>query len=227
MMSAAMHRILLGSLALLLLNAPLGRAQGCQGLGSFASGPVQVTGEASLTGESRAVGAGLAYGFPRGPFGELALASRAHENYGGSSLDVGAAGGYEIPLGHESRVHLCPVVAGGLQIGPNHAFNSDVERSRQSARLGLALGTELSPLARWNVIPMFALSYAYQKDEAKNQAGAVLFQISDHYALAQLGIGLVYKATVSLRPYLDLPLSLEGGEPTVGLTIGYGFGRRR
>jgi hypothetical protein len=222
-----MRRILLGSLALVLLSAQSVRAQSCRGLGSFASGPLQVTGEASLTGESRAVGAGLAYGFPRRPFGEVALATREHENFGGSSVDVAAAAGYEIALGRDSRVHLCPLIAGGLQLGPNNAFNSDVKRSRQSAQLGLAMGTEVSPLARWSVIPSLAVSYAYQKDEAKNQAGAVLFQIGDHYALAQFGVGFVYKSTLSLRPYVDLPLWLEGGEPTVGLTVGYGFGRRR
>jgi hypothetical protein len=117
-------------------------------------------------------------------------------------------------------------VAGALQLGPNNAFNSDVERLSQSARIGLSVGTELAPFRRWNVVPAFALSYAYQRDEAKNQAGDVLFHISDYYTLAQLGVGFVYRSTLSLRPYVDLPLWLDGGTPSVGLMVGYGLSKR-
>jgi hypothetical protein len=221
-----MHRILLGSLALVLLSGPAAWGQSCQGLPSFSGNPLQVNGQASLTTESNAVGGGLSAGLAAGPFGQVSLASRAHQDFGGSSIDVGAATGYEFTLGQGSRVHLCPIVAGALQLGPNHAFNSNVERLSQSARIGLSVGTELAPFRRWNVVPAFALSYAYQRDEAKNQAGDVLFHISDYYTLAQLGVGFVYRSTLSLRPYVDLPLWLDGGTPSVGLMVGYGLGKR-
>jgi hypothetical protein len=225
-MPVLMRRILPASLALVLLVAPAVRAQTCQGLPSFATAQVQVNGEASLTAESNAVGGGISGGLPAGPFGQVSLANRTHQDFGRSSLDVGAATGYEFALGQGSRVHLCPVLAGALQLGPNNAFNSDVHRLSQSARIGLSVGTELAPFGRWNVVPAFALSYAYQRDEAKDQAGAMLFRISDYYTLAQLGIGFVYKSTLSLRPYVDLPLWLDGGVPTVGVMVGYGLGRR-
>jgi len=225
-MRRILRRILPVSLALVLTVAPAVRGQSCQGLPSFSTSPLQVTGEASLTWRSDALGAGLRYGFPRGPFGQMSVASRTHENFGGSSLDLGGAAGYEISFGAESRVHLCPVIAGALEIGPNNAFNSDVKRLRQSAHLGFAVSAELRPMQRWNVVPTVGLAYAYQNDEAKDHAGSVLFQIADHYTLAQLGVGLVYKSTLSLRPYVDLPFWLSGGEPTVGLVVGYGFGKR-
>src|SRR6185295_1167675 len=125
-MRRLVRRILPVSLALILTSAPAIRAQSCQGLPAFSTSPLQVTGDASLTWRSDALGAGLSYGFPRGPFGQMSLASRTHENFGGSSIDVGGAAGYEIPVGAESRVHLCPVQAGSLELGPNNAFNSDV-----------------------------------------------------------------------------------------------------
>ena len=220
------RRILPVFLALVLAAASAARAQSCQGLPAFSASPLQVTGWASLTWRSDALGAGLSYGFSRGPFGQMTVASRTHENFGGSSLDVGGAAGYEISLGAESRVHLCPVIAGALEIGPNNAFNSDVERLRQSARLGLAVSAELRPIERWNVVPTIGLFYAYQNDEAKDHTGSVLFQIPDYYTVAQIGVGLVYKSTLSLRPYLDLPLWLSAGKPTVGLVVGYGFGKK-
>jgi hypothetical protein len=114
-----------------------------------------------------------------------------------------------------------------VQLGPNNAFNSGVERSRRSAQLGLTFGAELTPQRRWNVIPTFAVSYAFQRDQAEDAAGAVLFRIDDAYALAQIGMGLVFKSTLSLRPSVDLPLGLSGGEPSVGLTVGYSLGKRR
>jgi hypothetical protein len=221
-----MRRIILHSVVLLLLSVPSAQAQTCQGLASFAASRLQLTGDASLTGESSALGGGLAYGLPQGPFGEAAVARRAHENYGGSSLDVSAAAGYDFAFGHNSLVHLCPLAGAAVQLGPNNTFSSSVERSRQSAQLGLTLGAELTPERRWNVIPLVALSYAYQRDQAKDRSGDLLFRIDDSYVLAQLGLGLVFKSTISLRPYIDLPLWLEGGEPSVGLTVGYSLGKR-
>jgi hypothetical protein len=222
-----MRRILPGFLALLLLGAPSIQAQTCQGLASFFGSPLQVTGEASVTNESRAFGAGMAYGLPQGPFAEAAVARRVHENFGGSSVDVSGVAGYDFAFGQGSLLHLCPLAGFGVQVGPNNAFNSGVRRSRRLAQVGLTFGAELSPQRRWNIIPTLALSYALQRDQAENVAGAVLFQIDDGYTLAQLGLGVVFKATVSLRPYIDLPLWSEGGEPGVGLTVGYALGKRR
>jgi hypothetical protein len=219
-----MRRILPCFVALIVLTSSA-RGQSCQGLSSFSTSPLQLTGEASLTGDSRAVGAGVAAGFPRGPFGQVAVANRTHENFGGSSIGVAAAAGYAVPLGSASRVHLCPVIGGMLEMGPNNAFGSGVERSRRSAQLGVAIGTELSPVRQWNIIPSAGLFYAFQRDQAEDAGGAVLFQIDDYYALAQLGVGLVFKSRLSLRPYVDLPLSLPSTEPTVGLTVGYSIGK--
>ena len=222
-----MRRILPGFLALILWGAQSLQAQTCQGLASFSSSPLQLTGEASLTGESSAFGGGLAYGLPHGPFAEASVAHRMHESFEASSIDVSASAGYDFSFGKASLLHLCPIAGVGAQLGPNNSFNSRVERSRRSAQLGLSFGAELGPQRRWNVIPTLALSYALQRDQAKDAAGAVLFRIDDTYALAQLGLGLVFKSTLSLRPSIDLPLGLEGGEPSVGLTVGYSLGRRR
>ena len=78
---------------------------------------------------------------------------------------------------------------------------------------------------RWQFVPSLALSYAYRKDQARDNAGTTLFEISDHYPLAQLGFGLVLR-NLTIRPQVELPLSFDTGDPTVGLTVGYNFGRR-
>ena len=219
-----MRRILPVCLALILLSNSA-RGQSCQGLSSFAHSPVQLSGDASLTGASNALGAALAFGFPRGPFGQVAVSDRTNGNFGGSSLDLAASAGYQVSMGYGSRIHVCPGIRAALGMGPNNAFNSDVDRAHRSVQMGVSLGAELTPMHRWNIIPTFGLSYAYQKDEAKDNTGAVLFQIDDYYTLVQLGVGVVFKSTLSLRPYVDLPLSFGVGYPTVGLTVGYSFGK--
>ena len=221
-----MRRILPVFVALFLVGHRSAEAQGCRGMASFSSNSLQLTGEASRTAESTAIGAAIGYGLPQGPFGQLGIATRAHETFGASSLDWAAAVGYQIPFGEASRLQLCPIAGIGLRTGPNNTFNSGVDRSRRSAHFGLAVATTLSAIRQWEILPTLSLSYAYQKDQAQDDSGAVLFQIADHFALARLGVGFIFKSSLSLRPYLDLPLGIEGSEPALGLTLGYNFGRR-
>jgi hypothetical protein len=222
-----MRRALLLSLSLITIGRIAAVAQSCGGLGSFSNSPLQLTGEGSLTGTSTAVGAGIAYGFRAGPFGRVGIGTRSRETFGGSSLDLSAGAGYEISLGKTAQYHLCPVGSLGLEIGPRNTFGSEVDRSSRSALLGLAFGATVGMTRRWEVVPSVGLSYAYRKDQAQDGAGTVLFQISDHYALAQFGLGLILHSNFSIRPHFDLPLGLEGGDPTVGVTLGYNFGRHR
>jgi hypothetical protein len=71
---------------------------------------------------------------------------------------------------------------------------------------------------------MFGLSYAYRRDEAKNNFGSTLFEISDYYFATQLGLGVALR-NFSIRPYADLPLSFSEGNPSVGVTVSLQFGR--
>ncbi|HEX5574871.1 MAG TPA: hypothetical protein VFX42_03265 [Gemmatimonadales bacterium] len=217
-----MRRILVLSLAVIWISPASATAQICRGLASFSTGPVQVTGEGSLTPESNAIGAGLGYGLPGGLFGNASIGTRSSDTFRGSSLELGAGAGYDIEVG---KFHLCPGGSVGMGMGPNKPFGSGEDRSSRSAQLGVSVGAIVGASPRWQLVPTLALSYAYRKDEARDNAGTTLFQISDHYALAQVGFGLVLH-NLTIRPHVELPLSLDTGGPTVGLTVGYNFGRR-
>ena len=217
-----MRRTFLLSVAVLSIAHASATAQICRGLAAFSTGPVQITGEGSLTPESNAIGASLGYGLTRGLFGDASIGTRSSDTFRGSSLELGAGAGYDIEVG---KFHLCPTGSVGMGMGPNKPFGSGEDRSSRSALLGVSVGTIVEASTRWQLIPTLAFSYAYRKDQAIDNAGTTLFEISDHYALAQVGFGLVLR-NLTIRPHVELPLSFDTGDPTVGLTVGYNFGRR-
>lgn len=219
-----MRRSLVVFLALMATLSAPAVAQTCLGLASYSEGPLQVTGSGWLANEASSVGAGFGYGLPASVFGGLAIGSTSNEAINGSSLELGANVGYQIPLGKSGQAHLCPVAAFGVGIGPKNTFNSGVDRSNQTASVGLALGTSFLASPRMKIIPTVGLAYAYRQDKAENSAGASLFEISDNYARVQLGVGVVLRSNISVRPTADIPLGLDGRDPTFGITVGYNFG---
>jgi hypothetical protein len=222
-----MRRILLAWFILLTLNLSSAVAQTCRGLPSFTSGPVQLLGEGTVSGESNAVGAGIGFGLAVGPFGGFTVGTRFNDTFGGSSLELGGNAGYDIGVGRARRFHLCPVASALVGIGPNNVFGSGVKRSTRSALLGVVVATTLVTRHAWEMVPTLGLSYAYRNDQAQDRAGASLFEISDHYAVAHVGIGFVVRSNLSVRPQLELPIAPASGHPAIGLTVGYNFGKRR
>ena len=217
-----MRRALVVSFCLLSIGQVRLAAQSCRGLAPFSAGPYRLTGEGSLTPESNAVGAGIGLGLPQGVFGDARIATRSSDSFSGSSLELAVSGGYEIQLG---QFQFCPVASAGLGMGPSKPFGNGEDRSSRTAQVGVALGTSLGATNRWQWVPSLALSFAYHQDAAHNFGGTTLFAISDYYAVAQLGLGFVMR-NLSISPHLDLPLSLQSGDPTLGLTVGWNFGRR-
>ena len=221
------RRSLVVSVALMaILSAPV-RGQTCLGLASYSGAPVQVSGKGSLTSTSTSFLAGLGYGLPSSVFGSVAFGTTSDDNFGGSSREIGATAGYQIALGRTGAIQLCPIASFGLGLGPTNTLNSGVDRSRKTASIGVALATSFVASPRMKIVPSVGLSYAYQLDKAENNAGASLFQIAEHFALAQVGVGLVLDSNLSVRPGVDIPFSLNIKDPSVALTVSYSFGRKR
>jgi hypothetical protein len=160
-------------------------------------------------------------------FGALAISTTSDAAVGGSSIDLGASLGYQIPVGNSARFHLCPVANFGLGLGPKNTFNSGVDRSSRAASIGIALATSLLAAPRVKIVPMLGLGYGYRQAKAENTAGVDLFEITESYAQLQLGVGLVLNSNISVRPGVDFSLGLEATDPTFGITVGYIFGRKR
>lgn len=219
------RNLLLSMLLLGLARVPAG-AQTCLGLASFSTGPMQVTGAGSFTQHSNALGVGVGYGFPAGLFASGAVGTSSTDAFDGSSLDLSTALGYEFPLGKAGQLRVCPLAGLGLQLGPKSTFQSGVDRSDRMASLGFSVGALFRTGPRAQVAPSAGLSYAYEKSQAENDAGALLFQISNSYLLAQVGVGFILNSNISLRPRIDIPLGWNSNEPTLGFTVGFNFGRK-
>jgi hypothetical protein len=224
-----MSRCVIIALILLATLRASAVAQACLGLASFSTGPIQVTGEASIAGGSSTFAGGASYGWPTSFFGGGTVGTSSVEAFNGSAIDLGATVGYQVTWGVGSAVklQLCPLASFGLEIGPNDTFDSPVDRSSRTASAGLALGTSLGRNPRMQILPTVSLALAHGTSQATDGAGNTLFEISDVYALGQVGVGVVMNSAISVRSTLQMPLGLQGTDPTFALTVGYNFGNKR
>ena len=220
-----MRRMLGITLTLLALTHAPAAAQFCRGLASLPAGRLQATGVGSMANGSKSVGAGVAYALPMKAFGGVSLGMTEVEALEKASLDLGAMLGYQIALGGRGGAQLCPMAGASLQAGPNNAFNSGVDRSTFDATVGLTVGTSVTIRPDLLLVPAAGLGFAHRIHKAESSAGATLLRMSESYGTAQFHLGFVLKQNLSLRPSVEIPLGLEGSNPTVGFTVGYNFGR--
>jgi hypothetical protein len=219
-----MHRSLVVSLALLAIIRAPAVAQTCQGLASFSSGQMQTTGNATFGNGMDTFGATLAYGQPAGAFGGIGLGTTSIDAFNASSVDLGIAGGYQMTTGKANKIHLCPVANFGFGMGPKNVGGSGVDMSRTMGGMGVAVGTSLPGSPRMQIVPTGGLGLAYLKVKADD--GTTSSSASETYGLMNLGVGFIFNSQIAVRPLLSIPLGLNGGETSFGLTVGYNFGTK-
>jgi hypothetical protein len=219
-----MRRALVAVLALVSIGRSPAVAQTCMGLAPFSNAPIQVTGTGQFGEISNTFGATAGYGVPSGLYGAVGVATTSLDGVDGHQLGLAARAGYQLTLGAAGRTQVCPNASFGLGMGPNDD-GAGVDRSARAASIGVTVGTVLGASPRMKVVPTAGLSFAYARQQAENAAGSVLFEISDRYALAQVGVGIILNSTVSILPNVEIPFGLEGIDPVFGLSLGYNFGR--
>jgi hypothetical protein len=221
-----MRRIVVAGFLLLVSNSTPVMGQTCRGLAPLSATPIQVTGTGAVTNGSTSVAAGFAADVPMLVFGGVEVGTTAMEAFGKSTLDLGASLGYQLDLETSGRFQLCPIASIGFQVGPNNTFDSDVDRSAVSTRLGITAGASIAVRSEVELVPAIGLAWASRTDKAQNSSGVNLFRISNSYAIAQLHLGIILRRNLSLRPSVEVPIGIEGSDPAIGLTLGYNFGRR-
>jgi hypothetical protein len=219
-----MRRSLVVSLALLAIVRAPAVAQTCQGLASFSTGQMQATGNASFGNGMDTFGATFAYGQPAGAFGGIGIGTTSIDAFSASSFDLGVAGGYQMTAGKAKKIQLCPVANFGFGMGPKDVGGSGVDMSRTMGGMGLAVGTSLPGGPRMQIVPTGGLGLAYLKVKADN--GTTSSSASETYGLMNLGVGFIFNSQIAVRPLISIPLGLDGGDTSFGLTVGYNFGNK-
>jgi hypothetical protein len=219
-----MHRSLVVSLALLAIVRAPAVAQTCQGLASFSKGQMQTTGNATFGNGMDTFGATFGYGQPGGAFGSAGIGTTSIDAFSASSFDLGVAGGYQMTAGRTKKMHVCPVANFGFGMGPKNVGGSGVDMSRTMGGMGVAVGTSLPGSPKMQIVPTGGLGLAYLKVKADN--GTTSQSASDTYGLLNLGVGFIFNSQIAVRPLIGIPLGLNGGEASFGLTVGYNFGNK-
>jgi hypothetical protein len=195
-------------------------AQTCMGMASYASGPVQVAGNAAFVDGANRFGASAGYGLPGGVFGSANIGMTSYDGLD-SSLDFGVNLGYQIQV---AKAQVCPIASLGYDNGPDSDENG-MNSSTKSAGFGLAIGAPLGT-ARMQIVPTAGLGLVYGKSKIEID-GFGSAEGSDAYGVAQLGVGLVLNQSVAIRPSVAIPLGLTGSDATFGVTVGFNFGGKR
>jgi hypothetical protein len=222
-----MRRSLVVSLALLaMVNAPA-VAQTCQGLASFTSGKIQVAGNGQFSEGMNRFGAGFSYGLPASVFGGAQISTTSFDGADASSLGIGANLGYQLAMGKSADIHVCPVASLELGMGPDSDAAGAIpaiDRSTREINLGFSIGKAMGSTPRMQIVP--AAGLGIRNLNAKEDDGTTTFDVSDTHGLARLGVGFIFNQQIAVRPSVDIPLGLEGSDPTFGLTVAYSFGGR-
>jgi len=216
-----MRRTLVVSMALLaVVNAPAA-AQTCLGLASFSAGKMQVSGNGQFAEGSNRFGAGFNYGLPASVFAGAQISTTSFDGAPSSSLGVGANVGYQMSVGKAANIHVCPTASLELGMGPDDDA-AGINASSRSANVGFSLGTTMGATPRMQIVPTAGLGLAYSK--LKLEDATTTTELSDTYGQARLGVGIIFNQQIAVRPSVDIPLGLQGSDPTFGLTVAYSFG---
>lgn len=208
-----MRRSLVVAAALLaIVRAPV-MAQTCMGMASYANAPVQVAGHGSFTDGANRFGASVGYGLPGSVFGNVGVATTSWDG-ADASLDFGADVGYQMQVG---KAQICPVAGLNIGNGPD-SDELGLDSSTRAVTMGLAIGTSLGT-SRMQIVPTAGLGVEILKLKVEGFGEG-----SDTHGIANLGVGLIFN-NISVRPNVVIPVGLDGADPTLGLTLGYNFGR--
>jgi hypothetical protein len=216
-------RSMLVAAALVGLATPVvGEAQTCLGLAPFSAGPVQIGGTGDFGNDSKALAAGVTIGSTSGAFGGAFLGTVSYDAFEENTTVVGGSLGWQVAVGKSGRAQMCPGVGVAIGRGPENISGSRANLSSQSAFVGFQIGIFAGEQLR--LVPTAGVALVYSKvDFDGSYFGQG--QRTDVSGLIDLAVGLVI-SRVSIRPSVDIPIGLEGADPSLGIMVAINFGRR-
>lgn len=205
-------------------------AQVCNGVASFAQGPVQVFGTVGFSDNAKSFAGGVGFG-GTGLFGQATLGTTSYDNIDGSSRLLGFAVGYQVPLGPQRSVYLCPEFSIGFASGPN---NVDVfgdgsvvlDLSETDYSFGLAFGGFASQSSGTRIVPTGSLAMVSGKFKTSDDVSGASDSQSDTFGLLGFGVGFLFNQVFALRPSVAVLFGVDDTSTIFGATVSVNFGRR-
>jgi len=214
-------------LSVLHLLLPLGSvaAQLCAGVQSFAGHPVQLWGFGTPTSGSHlgSYGGGVRLIGGRAAFGEVELGASHTDAYGGHSWLVGTGAAYQVSLNKTGTVQLCPEASVGFVLGPKNINGSGQDFSETDVTAGAGIGVLASHSSQIDVVPTASVIFEHSNQKLKgNPTGAT--STSASFEVIELGLGLVHRHQLTLKPSLAIPVGLSDGSVYFTVVLAYSVG---
>jgi len=142
---------------------------------------------------------------------------------------MGAAG-YQVALDKKGVLQLCPVATIDHGSGPNNVdYFGDGSVSLDFSETDLSFGVILGALPAMEgstrIIPSAGLAVVSASGKVKDDVSGQTNSQSDTFELLNLGLGIVFNHTVTVRPGVQIPLGLDGASTTFGAIVSVNFGR--
>lgn len=207
------HTLLLSIVAATVAAAPAA-AQRCLGTTSFSAGAIRLGGGLSMNDGVQTWGVDVALGRVSGPFGGVEV---ARTSLRGSSLRryVGVMGGYAVDMNPARTLQFCPVISLASRSGPMIGVGNF---SGQSFSFGASIGGVAATGPDFQFVPFGSVAYVNTRtlDEPRD--------VYVDYVGIEVGSGMVFNNTVTLKPSVAIPVTLDGGNATFRLAFSVNFG---
>jgi hypothetical protein len=224
---------------LLVSLSSVAQGQICLGLPSFAK-PMQVHASLTTGDDVTTIGGGVSWGSRTGLFGGVNAGIVSIDEVDEGAFVLGASGGYQLSTGGSSRrrsattaqqtsmqsIQLCPVASIQYQKGPEFdILGEDIDLSATNIGAGIAAGLPIDASPTFQLIPMGSFALAYSKLKASTESFGSGSE-SETYGIITLGLGFLLNTNLSIRPYVDIPVGLEGADARLGVVAALSIGSR-
>lgn len=211
--------------AALLLTTTALQGQACLGLASLETRPMNLTVGAVFTDGVNGGDARFGFGTAKA-FGGVSAQIAKTDGVSGTSKGAGVDGGLSYRIGTTKRAMLCPVASAQYIKSPDidDGEGGTLEASGTGATAGLAIGGLVNTSSSVGFIPFTSLEAAYTR--LSISSGGVSLSESDTYGILSAGVGIVFSPAVLLRPFIQVPLGLDGSDPRYGVGLSFAFGKR-
>ncbi|MCC6929793.1 MAG: hypothetical protein IT359_12505 [Gemmatimonadaceae bacterium] len=197
-------------------------AQACLGLGSLTAQPANATFTALFTDGAKALDARVGFGSSIA-FGGVSAQLSDYDAIGGTGKTIAVDGGLSFVTGEKRNVSVCPIASLGHTSFPDGG-QSTYNASSTDGGAGVALGARVGTTSSLALIPFASLQAVYSRVSVSGPGTDG--SDTDTYGVLSGGVSFALSETLLVRPLVQIPLGLDGGNASYGIGVSFGFGKR-